>query len=329
MSGDYTQRGIPAFMPKHERAKIALMEGADLVLELPLTYATGTAERFAYGAVSLLNRLGCVDYLSFGCENDDLEMLQAIADLLIDPPAQLAEQIDSFLKDGLSYPRARAMAVKSVMQSGNILESPNNILAVEYLKALKRQKSHISPVIIKRKGAGYHDTQPDSLGMSSASGIRNLFVRITPSQMHEISDTFDATGCTSPLFSDAIKEPFDELCRQVPDFAYQEMINQYEKTWPVAIDDFSNLLHYSILTNMNQEKMDHYSVFSTLTKKYGNPNALNPKKSTWENSKVIMALERPLALKYTDKIVADQIKNQALVDKTAMEKIREQFLEGL
>ena len=93
MSGDYTQRGIPAFMPKHERAKIALMEGADLVLELPLTYATGTAERFAYGAVSLLNRLGCVDYLSFGCENDDLEMLQAIADLLIDPPAQLAEQI--------------------------------------------------------------------------------------------------------------------------------------------------------------------------------------------------------------------------------------------
>ena len=255
MSGDYTQRGIPAFMPKHERAKIALMEGADLVLELPLTYATGTAERFAYGAVSLLNRLGCVDYLSFGCENDDLEMLQAIADLLIDPPAQLAEQIDSFLKDGLSYPRARAMAVKSVMQSGNILEFPNNILAVEYLKALKRQKSHISPVIIKRKGAGYHDTQPDSLGMSSASGIRNLFVRITPSQMHEISDTFDATGCNSPLFSDAIKEPFDELCRQVPDFAYQEMINQYKKTWPVAIDDFSNLLHYSILANMNQEKM--------------------------------------------------------------------------
>ena len=86
---------------------------------------------------------------------------------------------------------------------------------------------------------------------------------------------------------------------------------------------------YIITINMNQEKMDHYSVFSTLTKKYGNPNALNPKKSTWENSKVIMALERPLALKYTDKIVADQIKNQALVDKTAMEKIREQFLEGL
>ena len=148
MSGDYTQRGIPAFMPKHERAKIALMEGADLVLELPLTYATGTAERFAYGAVSLLNRLGCVDYLSFGCENDDLEMLQAIADLLIDPPSEFTQQLNAYLKDGLSYPRARAMAVKSVIQSGNILESPNNILAVEYLKALKRQKSRISPASV-------------------------------------------------------------------------------------------------------------------------------------------------------------------------------------
>ena len=73
--------------------------------------------------------------------------------------------------------------------------------------------------------------------------------------MHEISDTFETTGCNSPLFSDDIQEPFDELCRQVPDFAYQEMINQYEKTWPVAIDDFSNLFHYSILANMNQEKM--------------------------------------------------------------------------
>ena len=255
MSGDYTQRGIPAFMPKHERAKIALSQGADLVIELPLTYATGTAERFAYGAVSLLDRLGCVDYISFGCENDNLEMLQAFAELLIAPPAQLTKHLDSYLKEGFSYPRARAMAVKTILQSkeqqlsqskstaslsqiatsqsqqdfpDNILESPNNILAIEYLKALKHQKSNIIPVAVKRKGAGYHDTHPNSFGLSSASGIRSLFA-----------------SCDS----------FEELYRQVPTFAFTEMKNQYKRTWPIVLDDFSNLIRYSILTNMNQENI--------------------------------------------------------------------------
>lgn len=281
MSGDYTQRGIPAFMPKHERAKIALSQGADLVIELPLTYATGTAERFAYGAVSLLNHLGCVDYLSFGCENDNLETLQEIADLLIDPPSQLTEQIDSFLKEGLSYPRARAMAVKSVMQSvklhsftsgsversvltahsmmeqspttlpADILESPNNILAVEYLKALKRQKSIISPVTVKRKGAGYHDTQPNSCGLSSASGIRSLFLAGSYPQVQGVHDGFDGLCPETPASPDS----FEELCRQVPDFAFTEMKNQYKKTWPVTLDDFSHLICYSILTNMSKDNI--------------------------------------------------------------------------
>ena len=142
MSGNFTQRGEPACMDKHLRARSALLGGADLVLELPVFYALGSAPVFASGAVAHLNRLNCIDYLCFGCETDGdsgrhLQLLEQAADILIHEPAPFREHLTDGLKSGLSYPAAREKALKALMDVPPLLTQPNNILALEYVCALK------------------------------------------------------------------------------------------------------------------------------------------------------------------------------------------------
>ena len=140
MSGDYVQRGIPSIMPKHLRTQMALACGADVVLELPVCYATGSAEYFATGAVSLLEALGCVDYLCFGSECGEIKILQQIADVLCKEPAHYKVLLQKHFKNGNTFPAARKLAFieylnqhKSLScipeQISAILDSPNNILA--------------------------------------------------------------------------------------------------------------------------------------------------------------------------------------------------------
>ena len=176
MSGDYVQRGIPACMPKRLRAEMALKCGASAVFELPVCYATGSAELFAEGAVSLLDRLGIVDTLVFGSECNDLESLSQIADLLVEEPELYRTVLRFHLKNGASYPMARQEAVSACLRGNHcsfLLNDPNNILGIEYLKALKRQKSRIIPYTIARRGAHYHDPDLHD-SYSSASAIRSL-----------------------------------------------------------------------------------------------------------------------------------------------------------
>ena len=174
MSGDFTQRGKPALMGKRTRAKAAMLNGADAVVELPVQYATSSAELFASGAVSLLNALGCVDHLCFGTEADDMEALRAAADIMSEETEAFKEKLDENLRQGMSYPLARLQALKDTGASkdaADMLCLPNNILAVEYLKALKRLVSGMQPVNVKREAVDHDDTNTYGI-YSSAKNIR-------------------------------------------------------------------------------------------------------------------------------------------------------------
>ena len=167
MSGNFVQRGEPAVFDKMTRARAAVQAGADLVLELPVTCALRSAEGFGGGAVDILNALGCIDFLSFGCESGDSTALQTVAGILLSddyPPL-----LQAHLAQGLSFAAARERAVQELTGLGGLLREPNNILAVEYCKALLATGSSIQPLAIARSG-DYH-TSSDPIN-PSASTIR-------------------------------------------------------------------------------------------------------------------------------------------------------------
>lgn len=170
MSGDFVQRGEPAVFSRRVRAAAALRGGADLVLELPLPWALSSAEGFARGAVSILHRLGCVDALSFGSESGDGEALRRAAALLDSPalPPLLKEE----LADGLPFAAARQRALERLTgEDFAWFKSPNDLLAVEYIKALRRLNSPIEPLPIRRVGPE-HDGAAAAGDLLSASALR-------------------------------------------------------------------------------------------------------------------------------------------------------------
>jgi len=173
MSGNFMQRGEPAMVNKWTRARMAVENGVDLVLELPFTYACNNAEYFAKGGIDILNRLGCITHLSFGSESGDLELLSHTASLLANESRELKESIKEFTDRGFSFPKARYEAVRKCAgeEAASVLNSANNILAVEYLKQLHRTGSRIEPITVIRYGTGYHDIDPFQ-NIASASAIR-------------------------------------------------------------------------------------------------------------------------------------------------------------
>ena len=173
MSGNFVQRGECAVFEKGERAKAAIENGVDLVLELPSVYALSSAEGFAKGAIQILSACNIIDSLWFGSECGDLEKITRCADILNEETPLFREILSEKLRSGLSYPAARQTAVEELSDDGRILSMPNNILAVEYIKELKRLGSGIVPVTIKRMGSGYNEKKADT-PIPSASGIRSL-----------------------------------------------------------------------------------------------------------------------------------------------------------
>lgn len=171
MSGSFTQRGSFAAVSKAARAEMAVRCGADLVLELPVLWAMATAERFAEGGVSLLARTGVVDTLLFGSESGDLAALRAAAEGL-DSPA-FTRALRDRQEDGVTFAAARQQALGTLAGvDASLLAQPNNILAVEYLRAIARQGNGLNAATIPRIGAG-HDGPPEA-GTSSASHLRTL-----------------------------------------------------------------------------------------------------------------------------------------------------------
>ena len=173
MSGDFVQRGDFAIVGRQARAKAAVESGVDLVLELPLPWAVGSAERFADGGVAALAATGVVDRLVFGSECGDAAALERVASVLLSEgfPALLKQELST----GVSFAAARQQAVERMETSEDaaLLAQPNNILGVEYCKSLLRRESAIRPLTIQRKGAGYHETEPEA-ELPSATMLRQL-----------------------------------------------------------------------------------------------------------------------------------------------------------
>ena len=177
VSGNFTQRGSTSLVDKWAKAEIAIKNGIDLVLELPLLYSISSAENFAEGAIKLLDSLKVIDYLSFGSESGDISTLNIIADILYKEPKAYKNILSHELSKGLSFPKAREnallMYLNDIRKFSNVLSSPNNILGIEYLKALKKLKSPITPITVERYNAGYHDTSYNG-NVASATAIRNI-----------------------------------------------------------------------------------------------------------------------------------------------------------
>lgn len=239
MSGNFVQRGTPAIIDKYARAEAALKSGVDLVLELPTMYATASAEYFALGGVSLANTLGIVTHLSFGSEYGQADKFMEAAKLLLTEPEEMKIPLKEALKEGLSYPAARAHAVKVTHpELADILEEPNNILGVEYCKALLKLKSNIIPHTIKRQGQNYHSETTDA-GFASATGIRKLL----------------GTGSI---------ENRTILESQLAPASFELLDNDWNQS-PLTEDDFSMLLRYKLITENRAHLTEYFGVTKELS----------------------------------------------------------------
>ena len=225
ISGSFVQRGAPALVNKYDRTKMALEHGIDLVIELPVIAATSSAEMFAQGGVCLLDSLGVVSHISFGAE---------------EPPA-FQKYLDLELKSGCSFPAARAKAAilclqqmafdsmntDTVAQLVQLLTSPNNILAIEYMKAIRRQNLKLTPSVVTRNGAGYHDTDTDT-ELASASALRKFI--------------FQDNSCQE-TDSEVLNQM---LTRTVPDSVRELLLTAHKNHAFLQEDDFSDLLYYEL-----------------------------------------------------------------------------------
>ena len=179
MSGNFVQRGNTSIINKWTKAKMALLNGVDLVIEIPTIYSISSAENFAEGAIKILNSLGIIDILSFGMEANDISTLNNIANVLYSEPKEYITMLSHELKKGNSFPKAREnallMYLNDIKRYANILSGSNNILGIEYLKAMRKTKSKIIPVGIKREKVLYNDKYIVD-EFASATAIRKMLM---------------------------------------------------------------------------------------------------------------------------------------------------------
>lgn len=223
MSGDFTQRGAPALMDKYSRTKMALANGADLVIELPVYYATSSAEYFSNGSISILNKLGIVDAVCFGSECGNIDALYEIASVLANEPPEFKSLLQTNLKGRMTFPQARNITLETLYPNipniSNILSSPNNILGIEYIKSIIKMKSTITPFTNLRVGSDYHDKR---LAHNNSSAIAIRHSLKNNRKLYHIED-------------------------QVPSYTYELLTEEYQKTYPIFHEDISGLLKYKLL----------------------------------------------------------------------------------
>lgn len=251
MSGNFVQRGTPALIDKYTRTQMALDGGANLVIELPVCYAAASAEYFAMGAVSILEQLHIVDYICFGSESGDIKNLSKIAHMLAEESQSFKSALQTNLKTGMTYPAARSKALVSCLDPSQdtghnsiscILESPNNILGIEYLKALIKLKSPIVPYTITRSTTGYHD--------------RTL--------LEEIS------SATAIRLAISEGRPLTDVIPHMPPKAFRLLEKFYLKTFPIFEEDYSLLLQYKLLSTDLETLTDYLDITKDLAKRFLN-----------------------------------------------------------
>jgi len=219
MSGDFVQRGEPSLINKFEKTKIALSQGIDIVIELPAFYSTQSAEIFAKGSVNLLNKLSC-SHIVFGSESNDLDKLKRIATISLTKEFELS--LREFLAEGFSYPTAFSKALFDEKLGSN------DILAMEYLKAIKVINPKIEACSIKREKTGYYDDEKDNF--SSATYIRKILL-----------------DCNEKK-----EDKLNKIKNLVPEFSYKIL----EENFGVfsCLSDFYDLIKYNIIKNYSELK---------------------------------------------------------------------------
>ena len=225
LNGDFVQRGEPAVFDKYSRTRTALEGGADLVFELPLRFGISSAGDFALGGILALTQLGFVSDICFGSECGDTQSLWEIAALLVNETEAFRSSLDVGLRQGLSYPAARARAL---IQTGSckeeLLRQPNNILGIEYCLALQKTGSPLTPVTILRKGQDYHESTPSapSCYPSATALRREIYASATPHLcLEDFSDMigYALRSCHDlSQYKDISPELADRIKRKLPDY---------------------------------------------------------------------------------------------------------------
>lgn len=282
MSPNFVQRGEPAIFDQFTRTKLALTGGADVVIQLPTYFATASAETFSFGAVSLLHQLGVVDILCFGSESGQIKPMEDLAKFLVKEPANFKNALKCQLKNGYSYPKARDLALKATFKhtslhnhdsnfnehehfnDHDILKGSNNILGIEYIKALIELDSSIKPMTIKRIGANYLSTEFDDV-LPSASAIRHHFREfnskhgpkkptLTNAMPQSVIDSLMDSGNYTPMFMEDI---FDTL---------KYKLELFDETDLKIIYDF-NIQLFNRLKKHLYTEMDYSAFIDTVTTK--------------------------------------------------------------
>ena len=242
-AGNFTQRGEPAITNKYVRARMALEAGADIVVQIPTAYCCSSAEIFALAGVKIANSFDDVTHLAFGCETENFELLKEIAKYFANEPKEYKEKLKKFLDFGDSLPVSRQKAIEELMKEDkvefseitetlNILTKPNNILAIEYLKALIRTKSKIEPIFTTRSNSDYNSA--DLNGKDSS-----------------------ATAIRTKLLS---KQKIRAIKKLVPSFTYKLLKDDIDEFGLPDLNLYNDLCSYVVKTSLASDYKNVYDV---------------------------------------------------------------------
>lgn len=233
MSGSFVQRGDTAFFDKWTRSKAALLNGADMVLELPVLFAAANAEVFAAGGIKVMEDANMIDAICFGSESGDLASMQEAAKLMMNETEEFQNLLKAHLNEGMSYPAARAKALETVSHiNSEIISQPNHILGLEYLKALERRGSSITPYTIRRKGGPYNSPSLEG-EFASAAAIRKAI----------------------------LEENATEALLQVPENTVDLWTKEISLgTAPASLENLTDALHYKLRTISAEELHEIFEV---------------------------------------------------------------------
>ncbi len=234
MSGNFSQRGEPTIFDKYLRTKMALLYGADIVLELPLIFATASAELFSLGAIDILDKTGIVTNICFGSEEGSLEKFLEVSNILSNETLEFKQHLYKFLDNGLSFPRARLNALEKTLNKPlGFLNEPNNILSIEYLKAINKLNSTIIAKTIKREKSHFNSNNING-NIASATAIRQAF----------------------------FKNNIDSIKNVIPNNCFKLIQNISQNNIPI-IDNYTSILKYLLkVSNIENKILDNTNVDS-------------------------------------------------------------------
>ena len=277
MSGNFLQRGEPALFDKYTRARAAVENGVDLVIELPTLFACQSAEIFSHGAIATLNSLNCINSICFGSEVGNIDILYTISKILVNEPNEFKTSLKRYLNDGMLFPTARSNALFDYINENNlvdiskdellsILNSSNNILGIEYIKSLLKLKSNIKPYTITRINSEYNSESIDS-SICSATAIRKALKNTDDISFASKVVPLPTYNILKTNIEKSFNPIFDEMFFDILSSIILRDSNELDKYFDVN-EGIENKIYQSIFTSSNLKEL-HSLVKSkryTLTK---------------------------------------------------------------